>query len=244
MQPEILAHSPLPTALLQWRHMGRAALAALSLSVVVAAFQPPGSAQSRLRPDPDTYHWVLPTHLPGVDVALLHPNDCYAVQEARGTAYFGELLPALAELQRQLTRPYVHLVDSRTPHVECQAPACVRVAALTAAIGRELARLDQPRLLRGVNHRPSPVDAWFGGAYTDVGSEDRRTYRDTPEQQMVFRHLGASSRGNCYEAKAPRTLSIHVRDQEIDRSRAGVYSGFLYIEHHHPVTVGEQIAGE
>ena len=224
--------------------MGRAALAAPVLAVVVAAFQSGGFAQSSPRADPDTYHWVLPANLPGVDVALLHPNDCYAVQEARGTAYFGELPPALAELQRQLTRPYAHVVDTHAPHLECLAPACLRVAALTAAVDRELAQLDRSRFLRSVNHRPSPVDAWFGGAYTDVGSEDRRTYRNTPEQQMVFRHLGASSRGNCYEAKAPRTLSIHVRDQQVDRSRAGVYSGFLYIEHHHPASVGEQIAGE
>ncbi len=172
------------------------------------------------------------------------PTIANAVQEAQGTAYFGELPPALAELQRQLTRPYAHAIDTRGPHGECQAPACLRVAALIAAIERELTRVDQARLLRGVNHRPSPVDAWFGGAYTDVGSEDRRTFRSTPEQQMVFRHLGASARGNCYEAKAPRTISIHVRDQQLGRSRAGVYSGFLYIEHHHPMTVGKTIAGE
>ncbi len=225
--------------------MGRAGPVALALMAAVAwwgQIQSVDSAQFRPRPAPETYHWILPVNLPGVEVATLHPNDCYTIREARGTAYFGELPPALAESQRKLMQPYAHLVETHHPHVECQQIACFRVAMLTAAIERELKRVDQLRLLRGVNHRPSPVDAWFGGAYTDVGSDDRRVYRNTPEQQMVFRHLGASARGNCYEAKAPRMLSIHVRDQQVDRSRAGVYSGFLYIEHHHPVIVGEQIA--
>ena len=226
--------------------MKRAAPAALALAVVVASWSqlhPAASAQSKPRPTPDTYHWVLPANLPGVEVAVLHPNDCYAVQEALGTAYFGALLPPLAELQRQVTDPYAHLVETRDDHLECRDTVCLRLATLTEAIERELAHLDS-RLLRDVAHRPSPIDAWFGGAYTDVGSDDRRRYRNAPEQQMMFRHLRASARGNCYEAKAPRTLSIHVRDPRLDRSRAGIHSGFLYIEHHHPTTVGKQIAGE
>jgi len=97
------------------------------------------------------------------------------------------------------------------------------------------------RLMRQVDHRPSPLDDWFGGAYSDIGSEERETYRNTAEQHMMFRHLATSRRSNCYEAKVPRTLSVHVRDREGHRNRTGVYRGFLYVEHHHPLITGKTI---
>ena len=226
--------------------MRRVRSAALALVVTIASGSYIDSAvfaQSGPRPYPETYHWVLPANLSGVEVAVLHANDCYAVQEAQGMAYFGTLPASLVELQRQVSAPYAHRVETRKNHSECRETICLRVATLTHAIEQEFTGIDS-RLLRGVAHRPTPVDAWFGGAYTDVGSDNRRTYRNAPEQQMIFRHLGASARGNCYEAKALRTLSIHVRDPRSDRQSAGIYSGFLYIEHHHSMTVGEQIAGE
>jgi hypothetical protein len=98
------------------------------------------------------------------------------------------------------------------------------------------------RRRRRADHRPSPIDHWYGGAYTDVGSDERVRFRNAPQQRMVFRHLATARRGNCYEAKAPRTLTIHVRDQGRRAHRTGVYHGFLYIEHHHPEITGKATA--
>ena len=189
------------------------------------------------------YHWVLPVDQNGVEVTRLHPNDCYAVQEAVGTAYFGKLPAVVVQLQRELGAPYAHPVEGAGNHPECVVDMCVKLTDIASAIIRELSGLANGRLLRAVDHRPSLLDHWFGGAYTDVGSDDRTVYRNAPEQQMLFRHLAASSRGYCYEAKIPRTISIHVRDHERDRDRAGLYSGYLYIEHHHPRIAGDSVAG-
>ena len=214
-------------------------------SVGPSAFET--EAQTRPRPAPETYHWVLPADQSGVEVTRLHPNDCYVIQRATGTAYFGELSAGVIELQRQLATPYAHRVDAPGEHPECGLGSCLKVTAIASAIAREVESLSAGRLLRAVDHRPSPLDHWFGGAYTDVGSDGRDLYRNTPEQRMLFRHLSTSSRGHCYEAKAPRTISIHVRDQEKERHPAGVYSGYLYIEHHHSVIAGDRVvarAGE
>ncbi len=204
------------------------------------------------RRPPDLYHWVLPVDEAGVDVAMLHPNDCYRVQRAAGVARFGSVTPAMTDLQRQLGLPSSHAVDTVDEHDECTLTGCRDVTAIAEALDREIERsagnrssrsrgaLD--RWVRGVGHRPTPFDHWFGGAYTDVGSDDRFTFRKTPEQRMLFRHLSTSTRGNCYEAKAPRALSIHVRDQNAARVRVGVYRGYLYVEHHHPATVGDRAA--
>ena len=199
------------------------------------------SAQQPSRPAPETYHWVLPVDEPAVEVATLHPNDCYVIQAAEGLAYFGDPTTALRKLQDQLPIPVAHLVETREDHAACTLGACVQVARIAAALERELASVDR-RQLRPVDHRPTPIDRWYGGAYTDVGSADRATFRRAPEQRMLFQHLSTARRGNCYEAKAPRTLTIHVRDQGRRAQRTGVYHGFLYIEHHHPAIAGRAAA--
>ncbi len=214
----------------------RVALAAGAVAVACLAGPVP-AAQQPPRAAPETYHWVLPVDQPAVEVATLHPNDCYVVQAAEGVAYFGEPTARLRELQSQLPIPVAHPVETLEDHAECRLGTCVQTARIAAALKREMTVVNR-RLLRRVDHRPTPIDRWFGGAYTDVGSADRETYRRAPEQRMLFQHLFTASRGNCYEAKAPRTLTIHVRDQARRAHRTGVYHGFLYIEHHHPEITG------
>lgn len=199
---------------------------------------PEPTAQQPSQPAPETYHWVLPVDQSAVEVATLHPNDCYVIQAAEGIAYFGEPTPALRELQDQLLMPVAHLVETRETHAECTLGACLQTTRIAAALEREMASVDR-RYLRRVDHRPTPIDQWYGGAYTDVGSGDRERFRRAPEQRMLFQHLSTARRGNCYEAKAPRTLTIHVRDQARRAHRTGVYHGFLYIEHHHPEIAGQ-----
>ena len=219
-----------------------APLAVVGLLASLAATGGLAGQESREQPEPETYHWLLPVNQAGVDVATLHPNDCYVIEDADGLAYFGEPSAAVLELQRQLTIPVAHLVETREDHTECTLGSCLRVAEIAAAIERELQTTGVRRLMREVGHRPSPLDHWFGGAYTDVGSENRQTYSNTPEQRMLFQHLDTRRRSNCYEAKVPRTLSVHVRDLEGHTNRSGVYHGFLYVEHHHPLIVGETVA--
>ena len=55
---------------------------------------------------------------------------------------------------------------------------------------------------------------------------------------MAYRHLRTAARENCYEAEVPRTLTIHIRDSGRGEDRTGVYSGYLYLEHHHPAPHG------
>ena len=218
----------------------RAAFAAGAVAVGCLAGPAPAGQQPS-RPAPETYHWVLPVDQPAVEVATLHPNDCYVIQAAEGLAYFGEPTPALRELQDQLRIPVAHRVETQEDHAECRLGTCVRTARIAAALEREMTSVNR-RYLRRVDHRPTPIDQWFGGAYTDVGSDDRESFRRAPEQRMLFQHLSTARRGNCYEAKAPRTLTIHVRDQARRPHRTGVYHGFLYIEHHHPETAGRAAA--
>ena len=214
----------------------RTAFAAGAVAVGCLAVPAP-TAQQPSRPAPETYYWVLPVDQPAVEVATLHPNDCYVVQAAEGLAYFGEPTAALRELQDRLPAPVAHPVETREDHAECTLGACVETARIASALEREMASVNR-RYLRRVDHRPAPIDQWYGGAYTDVGSEDRETFRRAPEQRMLFQHLSTARRGNCYEARAPRTLTIHVRDQGRRAHRTGVYHGFLYIEHHHPEIAG------
>ena len=220
---------------------GAAVLLLTGLLWTLSASEPILTAQTAERPESETYHWVLPVDQSGVDVATLHPNDCYVVQSAEGVAYFGEPSAGVLELQRRLTASYAHLVETRDEHPECTLASCLQVTAIAAALEREIVAVSDPRWRRQVNHRPSPVDGWLGGAYSDIGSEDRETYRNTAEQHMLFRHQATSRRSNCYEAKVPRTLSVHVRDREGNRTRTGVYRGFLYVEHHHPLIAGQTI---
>ena len=59
----------------------------LALSLLVTPSvegRAPESGQRPRRPDPETYHWVLPAQHSGVEVVDLHPNDCYAIQRAEG----------------------------------------------------------------------------------------------------------------------------------------------------------------
>lgn len=207
-------------------------------AVVVACLTGPAvTAQQPSRPAPETYHWVLPVDQSAVEVATLHPNDCYVIQAAEGLAYFGEPTPALRELQEQLLFPVAHVVETREDHAACSLGACVHAARIAAALEHEMRSVNR-RYLRRVDHRPTPIDRWYGGAYTDVGSDNRESFRRAPEQRMLFQHLSTARRGNCYEAKAPRTLTIHVRDQARSPHRTGVYHGFLYVEHHHPEIAG------
>ena len=194
--------------------------------------------QSQRRPNPETYHWVLPAQYSGVEVVDLHPDDCYAIQRAEGMVYFGAPLPDVLELQRQLGAPVSHLVDGRDEHPECVLARCLEVSRLRDAITARLLESGDRRHRRLVGHRPTPLDGLRGGAYSDVGSDDRRRYRQAPEQRVVYLHLGTAGRGNCYEAPRPLTLTIHIRDHEQRTDRTGVYTGYLYVEHHHPAPAG------
>ena len=201
-----------------------------------------GPGQMPRRPDPETYHWVLPAQHSGVEVADLHPNDCYAIQRAEGMVYFGEPLPDVLELQRQLGEPVSHLVDGQDEHPECLLARCLEVSRLSDAITARLLQSGNRRYRRLAGHRPTPLDNMRGGVYSDVGSDDRPRYRQAPEQRLAYLHFGTAGRGNCYEAKAPRTLSIHIRDHQQRTDRTGVYSGYLYVEHHHAAPAGRVAA--
>lgn len=190
-------------------------------------------AQGERHPDPETYHWVLPAQYDGVEVVGLHPNDCYVIQQATGMVYFGEPLPDVLELQRRLGGPSSHLVATRDGAPECQRAECLEVSRLTEAITARLLASGNQYHRWSADHRPTPLDDMQGGAYTDVGSDDRPRYRRAPEQRMAHLHLDTASRGNCYEAKIPRTLTVHIRDGQRRTDRTGAYSGFLYLEHHH-----------
>ena len=189
----------------------------------------------------ETFHWVLPAHEDGVEVATLHPSDCYVVHRAEGVVHFGERTEALDALQRDLPPPGAHRVESLGAHGECGDEGCVDLGRLVVALEEEMASANRRRQRRA-DHRPSPIDRWYGGAYTDVGSDERTRFRNAPEQRMVFRHLATARRGNCYEAKALRTLTIHVRDHEQRTRRSGVYHGLLTIRHRHAGGRGGAVA--
>lgn len=217
----------------------------LVVAAVVAAAGASGAAapraQERQDPASETFHWVLPADRDGVEVATLHPTDCYVVHQAEGTVYFGERTAALDTLQRQLPPAGAHRVESPGDHGECADAGCVELARLEEAIEEEM-EAGSRRRRRRAEHRPSPIDRWYGGAYTDVGSDERARFRNAPEQRMVFRHLATARRGNCYEAKALRTLTIHVRDHEQRTGRSGVYHGLLTIRHRHAEGRGGAVA--
>ena len=224
------------------RHRAAAASVVFLVLVGMGPTDRVGVAQNGDQRDPETYHWVLPVDREGVEVAWLHPNDCYVIQQANGVAYFGEPPAAVLELQQQLPMPIAHPVHAPESHPECTLGVCVLVAETASAIEYALAVQVSRLLLRRVDHRPTPRDDWFGGAYADVGSDDRTTYHAAPDQLMLSEHLAASRRGNCFHAKVPRVLSVHVRDQQQHPERTGIYSGFLYIQHRHPSIVGKVIA--
>ena len=244
------AAGPAPASTLAWS-LATAAVTVLAAGAVTSAAQ-----QTRAQQPPDLYHWVLPADSLGVEVATLHPNDCYVVSRATGVAFFGQPTAALRELQRQVGGAWAHEVEAEPrlppePHSECVRGACVDAERLAAAMEGDIATVSR-RALRRVTHDPSPLDNFFGGAYSDVGTDGagtdaagltvRARYRHTPEQQMIVRHLDTARRDNCYEAKLPRRLTIHVRDHDLERAdRTGVYRGYLYIEHHHPEITGRAV---
>ena len=216
----------------------RAALAAgAALFGVVLAATPAAQPQ----PVPELYHWVLPVNQPGVEVAMLHPNDCYVVQAAVGVAYFGGPTPTMSGLQQQLVASTSHAVERVNEHTECTRDHCLKVEKVAKALGSKMASVNR-RQTRRIDHRPTPTDSFYGGAYTDVGSDERKRFRNEPEQRMIFEHLATARRDNCYHAKMPRTLTIHVRDHEQHPHRTGVYRGYLYVEHHHPQIAGKAAA--
>ncbi len=232
-------------ALIGWRGGGR-----LVVALVVAAAGSVGgpdlraqARQDRQDPVAETFHWVLPADQDGVEVATLHPTDCYVVHRAEGIAYFGDRTAALVELQGQLPPAGAHRVESLLDHAECGDEGCVDLARVAEALQREMAAGPR-RSQRRADHRPSPLDHWYGGAYTDVGSDERSRFRNGPEQRMVFRHLSTARRGNCYEAKALRTLTIHVRDHEKHSRRTGVYHGLLTVRHRHAEAQGGAVAAD
>ena len=194
-------------------------------------------AQGEARPDPETYHWVLPAQHEGVTVVDLHPGDCYVIQRVDGMVYFGDPLSEVHELQRQFGDPAAHLVEHPEEypdeHAECQLAGCVDMEQLTRLVTTRFLELGTFQGRRLANHRPTPLDGMRGGVYSDVGSAERPRYRQAAEQRMAYRHLRTAGRDNCYEAKAPRTLTIHIRDGQQNRDRTGVYSGYVYLEHHH-----------
>ncbi len=213
---------------------GLGALALCLLTGPALEGRPSAVVQPAGRPQPDTYHWVLPAQHGGVEIVDLHPGDCYVIQQVDGVAYFGDPLPGAFELQRLLGEPLAHLVESTGEHAECTLAGCVDAGRLTGALAALFLDLGTPQGRRPANHRPTPLDGMRGGAYSDVGSDERARYRQAPEQRMVYRHLRTAGRENCYEAEVPRTLTIHVRDGQRRPDRTGVYSGYLYLEHHHP----------
>jgi len=185
------------------------------------------------RLEPETYHWVLPAQYDGVDVVELHPGDCYVIQQADGMVYFGDPPPDVAELQPLLGEPVAHIVEEDGDQPVCRLEGCVELARLTEAITAKLMESGAPRSRRSANHRPSPLDGMRGGAYSDVGSSHRTRYRRAAEQRMAYLHRRTARRDNCYEARVPRMLTIHIRDRNESTARTGVYSGYLYLEHHH-----------
>ena len=189
----------------------------------------------------ETFHWVLPAHEDGVEVATLHPSDCYVVHRAEGIVYFGERTEALDAFQNRLPPAGARRVESLGPRGGCEDRSCVDLGRLVAALEEEMASANRRRQRRA-DHRPSPIDHWYGGAYTDVGSDERTRFRNAPEQRMVFRHLATARRGNCYEAQTLRTLTIHVRDHEQRAGRSGVYHGLLTIRHRHAEGRGGAVA--
>ena len=204
------------------------------LAVLTAAPMEGRAGQTTRQPPPETFHWVLPAQHREVTVVDLHPGDCYVIQRVDGMVYFGDPLPDVLELQRELGEPLAHRVESTDEHPECRLAGCVDIARLTDAITTRVVDAGEERARRLARHLPSPVDGMRGGAYTDVGSADRPRYRQAPEQRMAYRHLRTAARDNCYEADVPRTLSVHIRDSGQPGDRTGVYSGYLYLEHHHP----------
>ena len=227
-------------ALNAWRR-GMPLAVAAAVTAFWGAGAPESRAQDRQDPVSETFHWVLPADRDGVEVATLHPTDCYVVRGAEGVAYFGERTDALESLQRRLPPAGAHRVETLDDHRACADAGCIDLARLAEALEREMAAGSR-RSRRRVDHRPSPVDHWYGGAYTDVGSDERVRFRNAPEQRMVFRHLATARRGNCYEARALRTLTIHVRDHENHPRRTGVYHGLLTIRHRHAESRGGAVA--
>ena len=199
------------------------------------------SAQSESQAAPQLHHWILPVDQSGVEVATLHPNDCYVVRSASGVAFFGQSTDEMRALQHQFVISTAHAVEEVEDHPECTRRACLEVNRLIDQFERAMNGVNQ-RQIRSIDHRPNPADFFYGGAYADVGSEERERFRNLPEQRMLFQHLETARRDNCYEAKMPRTLTIHVRDHEQRLNRSGVYQGYLYVEHHHPEITGKTVA--
>ena len=199
------------------------------------------SAQSESQAAPQLHHWILPVDQSGVEVATLHPNDCYVVRSASGVAFFGQSTDEMRALQHQFVISTAHAVEEVEDHPECTRRACLEVNRLIDQFERAMNGVNQ-RQIRSIDHRPNPADFFYGGAYADVGSEERERFRNLPEQRMLFQHLETARRDNCYEAKMPRTLTIHVRDHERRLNRSGVYQGYLYVEHHHPEITGKTVA--
>ena len=199
----------------------------------------PSAAQRDRRPAPETWHWVLPAQHDGVEVVDLHPGDCYVIRQVDGIVYFGEPPPGVLELQARLGEPIAHRVEEVG---ECREEECIAMSRLTQAIVDRLVEAGDRRAMRRADHRPSPLDDMRGGAYSDVGSEERSRYRQTREQRMAYLHLRTAARDNCYAAQVPRTLTIHVRDRQHRPDRTGFYSGYLYLEHHHAPVPG-RVAG-
>ncbi len=189
-------------------------------------------------PPSETFHWVLPAQHTEVTVVDLHPGDCYVIQQADGVVSFEEPAADILELQRTLREPFAHRVEATDEHPECRLAQCLDIARITQTIATGLLERADARVRRGARHVPSPLDGMRGGAYTDVGSTDRSRYRQAPEQRMAYRHLRTAARDNCYEAEVARTLTIHIRDSGRQEDRTGVYSGYLYLEHHHPAPHG------
>ena len=219
---------------------GVAAAAAIGGVLGTAALEGrAGVAQQDRRPAPETWHWVLPAQHDGVEVVELHPGDCYVIRQVDGIVYFGEPPPGVLELQARLGEPIAHRVEEVG---ECREEECIAMSRLTQAIVDRLVEAGDRRAMRRADHRPSPLDDMRGGAYSDVGSEERSRYRQTREQRMAYLHLQTAARDNCYAAQVPRTLTIHVRDRQHRPDRTGFYSGYLYLEHHHAPVPG-RVAG-
>ena len=202
---------------------------------------PSSAAQRDWRPSPETYHWLLPAHHEAVEVVELHPGDCYVIRQVDGLVYFGDPLPGVAELQRHLGDPLSHRVEDADEHPECTREGCLEISRVSQAITTRVLEEGDRRVTRRGNHRPSPLDNMRGGAYSDVGSDARTRFRQTPEQRMAYLHLLTASRENCYEARVPRMLTIHIRDRQYREDRTGFYSGYLYLEHHHAPVPGRVV---
>ena len=71
----------------------------------------------------------------------------------------------MRKLQRQFVISTAHAVDEVEAHPECTRLGCLEVNRLIDQFERAMAAVNR-RQRRSFDHRPSPADSFYGGAYT------------------------------------------------------------------------------